>query len=86
MIILSILYQIFMIIVYQKINNIQLNISINTDDKSTFSTCLSNEYAYLLYYLEHKKDEKNNYVYSRFEIMQWLDEIRKMGNDQSFAN
>lgn len=67
-------------------NNIQLNISINTDDKSTFSTCLSNEYAYLLYYLEHKKDEKNNYVYSRFEIMQWLDEIRKMGNDQSFAN
>lgn len=67
-------------------SDVQLNISINTDDKSTFSTCLSNEYAYLLYYLENKKDKDNNYMYSRFEIMQWLDEIRKMGNDQSFAN
>lgn len=67
-------------------NIVQLNISINTDDKSTFSTCLSNEYAYILYYLEHKKDLNGNRIYTRYEIMQWLDEIRKMGNDQSFAN
>ena len=67
-------------------NEVQLNISINTDDKSTFTTCLSNEYAYLLYYLEHKKDKDNNTMYSRYEIMQWLDYIRKMGNDQSFEN
>ena len=67
-------------------NNVQLNISINTDDKSTFSTCLSNEYAYILYYLEHKKDLNGNRIYTRYEIMQWLDDIRKMGNDQSFAN
>ena len=66
--------------------NLQLNVSINTDDKSVFSTCLSNEYAYLLFYLEHKKDENGNQMYSRFEIMRWLDDIRKMGNEQSFAN
>lgn len=66
--------------------NLQLNVSINTDDKSVFSTCLSNEYAYLLFYLEQKKDSDGNQMYSRFEIMRWLDDIRKMGNEQSFAN
>ncbi len=67
-------------------NKTQLNISVNTDDKSVFSTSLSNEYTYLLYYLEQEKDENGNSLYTRFEIMQWLDEIRKMGNEQSFAN
>ncbi len=66
-------------------SKVQLNVSINTDDKSVFSTCLSNEYAYLLFYLENKKDSDGNYMYSRFEIMKWLDEIRKMGNEQTFA-
>lgn len=65
---------------------VQLNVSINTDDKSVFSTCLSNEYAYLMFNLEQEKDENGNPLYTRFEIMQWLDEIRKMGNEQSFAN
>lgn len=66
--------------------NVQVNLSINTDDKSTFSTCLSNEYAYLLHHFEHKKDDNGNYMYTHSEIMHWLDEIRKMGNDQSFGN
>lgn len=66
-------------------SKVQLNVSINTDDKSVFSTCISNEYAYLLFYLENKKDSNGNYLYSRFEIMKWLDEIRKMGNEQSFG-
>ena len=70
----------------KNLRNVQMNLSINTDDKSTFSTCLSNEYAYLLHYYEHKKDADGNYMYSRSEIMRWLDEIRKMGNDQSFGN
>lgn len=35
-------------------SKVQLNVSINTDDKSVFSTCLSNEYAYLMFYLEKK--------------------------------
>lgn len=64
----------------------QLNVSINTDDKSVFSTCLSNEYAYLAFYLENKKDENGNPLYNRFEVYSWLDEIRRMGNEQSFGN
>ena len=65
--------------------NIQLQVSINTDDKSVFSTSLSNEYAYLLFYLERLKDKNGRQLYSRFEILQWLDGIRKMGNEQTFA-
>ncbi len=64
----------------------QLNVSINTDDKSVFSTCLSNEYAYLAFYLENKKDENGKPLYNRFEIYNWLDAIRRMGNEQSFGN
>lgn len=64
--------------------SVQLNVSVNTDDKSVFSTSLTNEYTYLLFYLE--KDEPESQCYSHFQIMQWLDEIRKMGNEQSFAN
>ena len=67
-------------------NNIQLQVSINTDDKSVFSTSLSNEYAYLLFYLEKLKDRDGRQMYSRFEILQWLDAVRKMGNEQSFGN
>lgn len=64
----------------------QVNVSINTDDKSVFSTCLSNEYAYLLYYLENKKDTDGKNLYTRFQVMQWLNQIRIMGNEQSFSN
>lgn len=64
---------------------LQLNVSINTDDKGVFSTCLSNEYAYLLFYLEHKKDINGNLMYNSFEIYDWINSIRKMGNEQSFG-
>ena len=62
----------------------QLNVSINTDDRSVFSTSLSNEYAYLMFYLENKLDESGENLYTRFNILKWLDEIRKMGNEQAF--
>lgn len=62
----------------------QLNVSINTDNKSIFSTSLANEYAYLMYYLENKKDSDGHNMYTRFNILQWLDEIRRIGNEQSF--
>lgn len=65
--------------------DVQMNVSINTDDKSIFSTSLSNEYAYLMYYLESKK-ENGKYLYSRFNILQWLNSIREMGNEQSFMD
>lgn len=64
----------------------QMNVSINTDDKSVFSTSLSNEYTYLLFYLENKKDEHGKNLYTRAQIMRWLNQIRIMGNEQSFSN
>ncbi len=63
-----------------------LNVSINTDDKSVFSTSLSNEYTYLLFYLEQEKNSDGSKRYSRFELLRWLNEIRMMGNEQSFSS
>lgn len=65
--------------------NKQINVSINTDDKSVFSTNLSNEYTYLLFYLEQEKNDDGSSKYSRFELLNWLNEIREIGNEQSFA-
>lgn len=62
----------------------QLNVSINTDDKSVFSTSISNEYAYLAFYLENAKNSEGQPLYSRYEIFEWLDAIRKSGNEQAF--
>ncbi len=67
-------------------NETQLNISVNTDDKGVFSTSLSDEYSYLLFNLEQIKDAEGKQKYSRFQLLKWLDEIRRMGNEQSFAN
>ncbi len=67
-------------------SKVQMNVSINTDDKSIFSTSLPNEYAYLAFYLEHKKDADGNYAYNHLNIMQWLNSIRIMGNEQSFID
>lgn len=68
------------------IGHLQLNVSINTDDKGVFSTCLSNEYAYLLFYLENQKKSTDEYVYSPVDLYDWIDSIRRMGNEQSFGN
>lgn len=62
----------------------QLSVSINTDDKGCFSTSLENEYALMACALEQAKDENGEPLYSRTMIYGWLDEIRQMGNLQSF--
>jgi hypothetical protein len=62
----------------------QLQVSINTDDQGVFTTYIENEYAYLALALEKCKDENGQNKYNRTMILQWLDNIRKMGNDQSF--
>lgn len=62
----------------------QLQVSINTDDQGVFATYIENEYAYLALALEKCKDEKGNHKYNRTMILQWLDNIRKMGINQSF--
>jgi adenosine deaminase len=62
----------------------QLQVSINTDDQGVFATYIENEYAYLALALEKMKDEAGNPRYSRTLIYQWLDNVRKMGLEQSF--
>lgn len=64
----------------------QMQVSINTDDQGVFSTYIENEYAYLALALEKCKDKEGNYLYSRNSILQWLENIREMGNDQSFIS
>ena len=62
----------------------QLHVSINTDDQGVFSTYIENEYAYLALALEKSKNEQRQPCYNRTMILQWLDNIRKMGLSQSF--
>lgn len=64
----------------------QLNVSINTDDKGVFHTSLENEYALMACAMEKMRDEKEQPVYNRQMIYQWIDNIREMGNQQSFQD
>lgn len=57
----------------------QLNVSINTDDSGVFFTNLGNEYALMANALENSAQP-----YPKTRIYQWLDDIRKMGNEQGF--
>lgn len=63
----------------------QLTVSINTDDQGVFSTSLENEYAMMAFAMEKAKDKNGNYLYQRSGIYKWLDDIRVMGNEQSFG-
>lgn len=62
----------------------QLFVSINTDDQGIFGTSLENEYALMAIAMEKARDEQGNKKYSPSMIYQWLDNIRKMGLEQSF--
>ncbi len=69
----------------EKIRNCpQMNVSINTDDKGIFHTSLENEYALMACAMEKVKDERGMPLYNRQMIYQWIDNIREMGNMQSF--
>ena len=62
----------------------QISVSINTDDQGVFATYIENEYAYLALALEKCVDDTGKKIYNRTMILQWLDNIRKMGLTQSF--
>lgn len=63
----------------------QIPVSINTDDQGVFATYLENEYAYMALALEKHVNEQGQRIYNRALILQWLDNIRKMGIDMSFG-
>lgn len=62
----------------------QLNVSINTDDQGVFSTSLPNEYSLMAYALEHWCDDRGQQVYSREMVLEWLENIKRMGDRQTF--
>lgn len=62
----------------------QIPVSINTDDSGVFFTSLESEYAVIARSLETLRGTDGQPRYYRWEIYDWLDRIRKMGNDQSF--
>lgn len=63
----------------------QISVSVNTDDQGVFNTSLENEYALLACALEFVTDENDRPVYDKVDIYKWLDQIRIMGNEQSFG-
>ena len=64
----------------------QINVSVNTDDRGVFHTSLENEYALLACAMEKVRDEEGNLRFNRQNIYQWIDNIREMGNLQSFSS
>ena len=66
-------------------NCAQVHVSINTDDSGVFFTSLESEYAVMARALEEIVDENGEPRFYRWEIYEWLDQIRRMGNAQSFA-
>ena len=62
----------------------QISVSINTDDSGVFYTSLESEYAVIARALETLQNADGHSRYYKWEIYDWLDRIRKMGNDQSF--
>lgn len=64
----------------------QIPVSVNTDDQGVFNTSLENEYALLACAMESLTDEQGKPLYNRYDIYDWLDQIRSMGNEQSFGH
>lgn len=62
----------------------QLFVSINTDDKGVFHTSLENEYALMASTVENMVDDQGKRIHSPQEVYDWLDRIRRMGNQQAF--
>ena len=64
----------------------QILVSVNTDDQGVFHTSLENEYALLARALEAVTDENDRPIDNKRDIYEWLDNIRIMGNEQSFGD
>ena len=64
--------------------NMNLQVSINTDDQGVFDTSLENEYALMTIALKKAKTENNKFKYDLEDIYAWIDYVRKMGITQSF--
>lgn len=66
------------------VNDLQMCVSINTDDLGVFSTTLENEYALLALALEKEKNDDGTQKYQPRMIYDWLNRIREQGFEQRF--
>ncbi len=62
----------------------QLHVSINTDDSGVFCTSLEMEYALMARAMESIEDSNGRQRFTVNDIHTWIDEVRRMGLDQSF--
>jgi len=61
-----------------------LQVSINTDDQGVFDTDLENEYSLITNALRKMADDEGNSKYKPHNVYKYIDNVRKMGMDQSF--
>lgn len=66
-------------------NDVQMHVSINTDDPGVFDTSLTFEYALLARALQEMKDERGVRLNTDRDIERYLRDIRRMGREQTFA-
>lgn len=69
-----------------KIDSAQIMVSVNTDDQGIFDTDLENEYALLASALKCKTDEHGIRLHIPANIYRYIDNVRKMGLEQSFKH
>lgn len=62
----------------------QIHVSINTDDSGVFFTSLENEYAVMSRALETISAPDGGPAFRPWEVEDWLEQIRIMGNEQGF--
>lgn len=63
----------------------QIQVSINTDDSGVFFTSLESEYAVMARALETIVDQDGKPRFYKWEVYDWLEQVRRMGNEQGFA-
>ena len=61
-----------------------LQVSINTDDQGVFDTDIENEYALITGALMKMTDGDGNSKYKPHNVYKYIDNVRKMGMEQSF--
>ena len=64
--------------------DVQMHVSINSDDPGVFDTTLSFEYALLAKTLAEKTDANGNRIHSGREIEGYIRNLLRMGKEQSF--
>ena len=68
---------------YKK-ENVQLHVSLNTDDQGVFDTSLKNEYMLLYACLQKYRDKDGKRVFNDDQIKDYLEHLRRMGQEATF--